>query len=177
MHRPCPCNESLLTHLPVSLLLAALGTAAARKVACGLLHENDTALSTLNLYWRVGVDVHDFRIVENLPMHPLCFLGKLRCRFPHTLQLSFKKNLISYSMNRIPQSGMSVTSIYPEIHNNAINILAMTTTQIVAYHFCLLSHSPPIGLNRCYHRYKQAALSNCAVAFPSVNSCLVCIVP
>jgi hypothetical protein len=47
-------------------------------------------------------------------------------------------------MNRIPQSGMSVTSIYPEIHNNAINILAMTTTKIVAYHFCLLSHSPQL---------------------------------
>ena len=82
MHRPCPCNESLLTHLPVSLLLAALGTAASRKVACRLLHENDTALSALNLYWRVGVDILDFRIVKLLPMRPLCFLNKLWCRFP-----------------------------------------------------------------------------------------------
>ena len=81
MHFPCPCNKSPLTHLPVSLLLAALGTAASRKVACRLLHENDTALSALNLYWRVGVGVLDFRIVELLPMHPLCFLDKLRCRF------------------------------------------------------------------------------------------------
>ena len=78
---PCPSNNSLLTHLPVSLL-AALETAASRKVACRLLHENDTALSALNLYWRVGVDILDFRIVEFLPMHPLCFLDKLRCRFP-----------------------------------------------------------------------------------------------
>ena len=60
MHFPCPCNKSPLTHLPVSLLLAALGTAASRKVACRFLHENDTALSALNLYWRVGVDVLDF---------------------------------------------------------------------------------------------------------------------
>ena len=60
MHRPCPCNKSLLTHLPVSLLLAALGTAATREAACRLLHENNTALSALNLYWRVGVDVLDF---------------------------------------------------------------------------------------------------------------------
>ena len=78
---PCPSNNSLLTHLPVSLL-AALETAASRKVACRLLHENDTALSALNLYWRVGVDILDFRIVKLLPMHPLCFLDKLRCRFP-----------------------------------------------------------------------------------------------
>ena len=56
---PCPSNNSLLTHLPVSLL-AALETAASRKVACRLLHENDTALSALYLYWRVGVDVLDF---------------------------------------------------------------------------------------------------------------------
>lgn len=81
MHLPCPCNKSFLTYLPVSLL-AALGTAAARKVACGLLHENYTALSALNPYRRVGVGVLDFRIVELLPMLPLCFLDKLRCRFP-----------------------------------------------------------------------------------------------
>ena len=81
MQIPCPRNKSLLTHLPV-ILLVALGTAAARKVACWLLHENDTALSALNLYWRVGVDILDFRIVKLLPMHPLCFLDKLRCRFP-----------------------------------------------------------------------------------------------
>lgn len=89
MHIPCSCNKSLLTHLPVSLLLAALGTAASRKVACRLLHENDTALSALNPYRRVGVGVLDFRIVEFLPMHPLCFLDKLRCRFAlvgHKLQ-------------------------------------------------------------------------------------------
>ena len=73
--------KSLLTHLSVSIL-AALGTATACKVACRLLHENDTALSALNLYWRVGVDILDFRIVKLLPMHPLCFLDKLRCRFP-----------------------------------------------------------------------------------------------
>ena len=78
---PCPSNNSLLTHLPVSLL-AALETAASRKVACRLLHENDTALSALNLYWRVGVDILDFRIVKLLPMRPLCFLNKLWCRFP-----------------------------------------------------------------------------------------------
>ena len=81
MHLPCPCNKSFQTYLPVSLLLCAFGTAASRKVACRLLHENDTALSALNLYWRVGVGVLDFRIVELLPMHPLCFLDKQRCRF------------------------------------------------------------------------------------------------
>ena len=77
-------------YLPVSLLLAAFGTAASRKVACRLLHENDTALSALNLYWRMGVDILNFRIVELLPMHPLCFLDKLRCRFAmvwHKLQV------------------------------------------------------------------------------------------
>lgn len=82
MHLPCPCNKRFLTYLPVSLLLCAFGTAATRKVACRLLHENDTALSALHLYWRVGINVLDFRIVEILPMHPLCFLDKLRCRFP-----------------------------------------------------------------------------------------------
>ena len=87
MYLLCPCNKSLLTHLPVSLLLAALGTAASRKVACRLLHENDTALSALNPYWRVGVDILDFRIVELLPMHPLCFLDKLRCRFPVVIHI------------------------------------------------------------------------------------------
>ena len=81
MHRPCPCNESLLTHLPVSILLATLGTAAARKVTCWLLHKNNTALSALYLYWRMGVDILNFRIVELFPMHPLCFLDKLQCRF------------------------------------------------------------------------------------------------
>ena len=80
MQLPCPCNKSLLTHLPV-ILLVALGTAAARKVTYWLLHENDTALSALYLYWRMGVDILNFRIVELLPMHPLCFLDKLRCRF------------------------------------------------------------------------------------------------
>jgi hypothetical protein len=35
MHIPCSCNKSLLTHLPVSLLLAALGTAATRSVTIG----------------------------------------------------------------------------------------------------------------------------------------------
>ena len=85
MHLPCPCNKSLLTHLPVSLLLAAFGTAAARKVACRLLHENDTALSALNPYRRVGVGVLDFRIVELLTMRLLRFFDKLRCRFPHSL--------------------------------------------------------------------------------------------
>ena len=81
MQIPCPCNKSLLTHLPVTLLVA-LGTAAARKVACWLLHENDTALPTLNLYRRVDVDVLNFRIIELHPMRPLCFLNKLWCRFP-----------------------------------------------------------------------------------------------
>ena len=62
---PCPSNNSLLTHLPVSLL-AALETAASRKVTCRFLRENDTALSALHLYWRVGINVLDFRIVEIL---------------------------------------------------------------------------------------------------------------
>ena len=61
-----PCYKSLLTYLPVSLLFAAFGTAA-RKVACRFLHENDTALSALNLYWRVGVDIINFQIVEFSP--------------------------------------------------------------------------------------------------------------
>jgi len=82
MHIPCSCNKSLLTHLPVSLLLAALGTAASRKMACRLLHENDTAPSAPYPYWRMRIDIFHFRIVVLVAMLFLCFLDKLRCCFP-----------------------------------------------------------------------------------------------
>ena len=77
-----PCYKSILTYLPVCLLLAALWTAAARKVACRLLQENDTALSALYPYWLMGVDIFHFRIVKPVTMYPMCILDKLRCRFP-----------------------------------------------------------------------------------------------
>ena len=53
------------------------------------LSENYILLSAFNLYRCVGVSVLDFRIVEFLPpMHPLCFLDKLRCRFAYVPKLN-----------------------------------------------------------------------------------------
>ena len=47
----------------------------------------DTAQSTLNLYWCMGIDILDFRIVEILPMHLLCFLDKTVVPFPDIQEL------------------------------------------------------------------------------------------
>ena len=77
---PCPCNKNPPESSSCQYSCCTWGSHCL-KVACRLLHENDTALSALNPYRRVGVDILDFRIVKLLPMHPLCFLDKLRCRF------------------------------------------------------------------------------------------------
>ena len=41
------------------------------------LHENDTALSALHLYWLMGVDIFHFRIVIPFTMYFLCICYEL----------------------------------------------------------------------------------------------------
>ena len=82
MYRPALFNESLLTHSPFQLLLAAIRASMPSQMTCRLLHENDTALSALYPHRLMGIDIFYFRIVKPVTMYLLCILDKLRCRFP-----------------------------------------------------------------------------------------------
>ena len=82
MYSPALFNESLLAHSPFQLLLAAIRASVPSQVARRLLHENDIASSALYPYWHMCIDIFYFRIVKPVTMYSLCFLDKLRCRFP-----------------------------------------------------------------------------------------------
>ena len=96
MYRPAFFNESLLTHSPFQLLIAAIRASMPSQMTRRLLHENDTALSALYPYWLVDIGILHFRIVIPVTMYLLCILDKLRCRFPMITHYEFLNLLRLY---------------------------------------------------------------------------------
>ena len=74
---PCSGDKHLLIHPLMRLSLAAMRTALSHKMVCRALKENNTALSALYPYWRMGIDILSFRIVILVAVYLLRLLDKL----------------------------------------------------------------------------------------------------